>query len=777
MSNASDFGRILGLLAASIEGRLSSISEVERQHRLTELCFLLKKAPLETLSSTDSFPAVSYVLNVILSVISGPNRPELRIEAADALQIVLKRHPSNDFLSTVLPGVCTAILKFLSSWEKEPAKVVIKTLKCLSVLLERTLQRVAQEGKLETVLNRISALAVSMSRSVKVAKVYLELLMTLIENLPSEDKGLPLGRAIALIVSVVDIEKNPTLLRVATMTLDNSMEQLSETSPENVTELQVQVVAGLCSILPIDLWPENVTTECVAMALYAAEKSKLMLSNTVWMNMPISEWCWQADDFRRGIVRILRLFGRSNLEIVFNDDLFDGAKLLCWGQVLCGLESPTAIESAIDTLVVLFEDFASRSIEKEWEGLQNEELYWHLCWCSAVSALVSISVSGSSLEYFVWPLLSLCSAHNIQLQDAAKSILDSITKKTGFPRVDDLVKDQLPMLLGRLASDLRYPLLYPRAPLVLAEIVPLVENTAMIVDTLRELEARAAEYQTFPAYSLLLLRAMERCALVSTLTFTLKPNDPKDKGEGGEEGEGALNEPMTVEEELSAMILQTAIHFVTCNEERVRLAALGVLLAATKVFKQERSSVFLPLAHHTWKPLLARLGDPCLEVARLALKTISIQAGIAGQFLRDRIQKELWPVVGGLLSREGATVSRDTSISIILELLGRMGKASSEVIRSTTHVLISLCGEGILTIGVTLRMLRELATVDADQVWFVLAVQLSPNMRVLQRDGLPSLDLVQWKLTNSNFSRVQEEAISQSLHSIYSQCGIENNLY
>jgi hypothetical protein len=50
-------------------------------------------------------------------------------------------------------------------------------------------------------------------------------------------------------------------------------------------------------------------------------------------------------------------------------------------------------------------------------------------------------------------------------------------------------------------------------------------------------------------------------------------------------------------------------------------------------------------------------------------------------------------------------------------------------------------------------------------------------MRVLQRDGLPSLDLVQWKLTNSNFSRVQEEAISQSLHSIYSQCGIENNLY
>lgn len=144
-----------------------------------------------------------------------------------------------------------------------------------------------------------------------------------------------------------------------------------------------------------------------------------------------------------------------------------------------------------------------------------------------------------------------------------------------------------------------------------------------------------------------------------------------------------------------------------------------------------------------------------------------MQAKVAGGFMRDRVEKELIPLLGQLLSRESNGLEKNrSSIPWVVELINHIGRASNGTIRGTIHSIISLCGHG-LTKSDVVRLIENLNLVDPDQVWYVLVAQLSVAER-LSKDGLPVLNLHSHKSNpSSSLSPLQKQAIAASIHHLY----------
>ncbi|PJF17672.1 hypothetical protein PSACC_02523 [Paramicrosporidium saccamoebae] len=702
-------GRILSLLAASLDDKLPEpVSMNIKTARLKELQMLIENMPLELLGNVDMYQPLGYVLNVLLKTIDGSFALEYRKIAAASVRSLLGRHPNDEFPEFVMPGTCTALLKFLCSWEKEPIEVVKMAVDCMSSMLRRAHRRAERDGKLSILLTRLAGLCYSI-RSTPLAVKYTEMLIEMLllaEHLKDETVLLPVIRGLALMGQPKMVAKSwkPKTLPLAVTVLDTTMEFVAEANPKVITVRHLEEIHGLCEFVPPHLWPTATVATCKPVIMHLAQQAKL----PTYLNS-LDQWGWESD-IDRTSMKLVELFRDVNMINFEFEGRPEAHELLVFGKA-----NKESID-AVDKLIGWFDEYSDREVaDTNADNVLKEENLWHLAWCSAANCILW---GDKSCESLIRPLLRLKTALNVPVQEAANVTGTKLAVLFGFDSFHELLQDRGEVLLNNISADLRYPTLFPHTPLVLAELIRSVDyslHATVLLDIVRELEDRAWQYQRYSGYSLSLLSALKTTLSVFRNSETPVPKDPKI------EEEEPLNLPMTIEEELTDAALKVAIHFVTSDEERIRLEALEVLHGACRVFTKERSSVFLPVVHSTWRPLVARLTDPSLIVARYALQIIGSQAAIAGSFMADRVQKELLPNIGAVFSRESATTGRVSSVFVVVDLLRSLGRISPLTIREAANMLLAP-GSGINPTDVV-RMIKCLAEIDADQIWYVLHVQ------------------------------------------------------
>lgn len=759
--------RVLGCMVASIEGKLpGEVDDRTRLFRLREVNVFLAKAPWDLLSRDENYPTLGYILSFLLSTVTGRMANEMRLEASRGLATMLNRHLSDAFVSKVAPGVCSGLFKLLTAWEREPRELVKNSLDSIKTTLQRAWERVEAEGKLEVVLDRLVLMGPSFRQAAELRSVFLALVVALL-GLGTTRNGIRLKeghlgrlvRAVASVAAYSDDFQNIASTNglepfvygnVALARLDDDLDTLLydySSLGEKAIAAKLEETAGLCALLSSSLWPERLGKSLLTIASrYLSTVPLLSRQGCLIGAEAIGALLWSSDT-GQALARLLRIAAPLllNLILYHECDLKVPHVLFCLASVLPGIgaldkETLTAI---IDFLITLFENPEESALgEVLLDEMDRQEYLRSLSWCWVVhqliaAAKVSSSSSSSSLsvtdlasfDYLLRPLLCHKASSKLPIGAFAAEILEELAQSSyHLASGKTLILDRIQVLLGQIASDLRYPALYPHAPRVLSQLLTAVLETRdgpslsvdarSLVDVVREMEDRAGELHHHPGYSLLLLEALHNSLVLASKTVTVLPIDPK-LGPDDEQGcRESLNHPLTLEEELAESTIRLSTHLVTHDEERVRIAALQAIAAATSVFRPDKAAEPLyPLVHLTWRPLLARLSDPSLPVARQALHVLSIQARLAGEFMRDRIQREMLPLIGALLARESETVEGRSSVQLVVEIIQNMGHAGQPTIRETIRSIIELCGRGIGVVE-AIQMLLQVAQVDADQVWY-----------------------------------------------------------
>lgn len=818
----SGVGRVFGLLAASIDGKLGEVSEGERLARIGDLRSMAESVPAEALAAPACGPALGYVLHVMLALLNSPAQNTMRLHAVSTIHALLERHPQDAFVETVMPGICTGLLVSLSTLEKDPSRVSTETVRCLALLLLRGWSRAAADGKIDTILARlegVALLAVQIGREAELVALGTLLAELLLAKAGSEDALvlLPAVRALAVVHGrqlgdpCLPLQASMPCQRLLLHALDGCLADVDEcigvaVRPADVEQRlppKLSLLGGLLSLVDCTNWPADLAHCIVRVALHRSQAflsrchtlrtSLVPVEGCSWDGglHELRSWGWE-DPAAVQAARLLELVAacgrvhdlcRPLLSPTANISE-QASQLLCLGRVLSSWPStedaPAAALFAADQLVASLDDFYCRDPSLLDAGcVSRDEDSWLMAWCAAAAGAVSrfgtqqgVCTEAQTLDYLVCPLVSLLAAHSLQVQDAARRVLAALALSNGASDLVLFLGEREESIVDQIASYLRFPSLYPRGPLVLASFIDAMGAScriALLADLVTEMAERAADYQDSPAYVLLLLGALSRCAATASRTKTVLGAD-RTKGPRSKELVDTEDvEPQaSLEQEVGAALMRLAVNFVADDEVRVRLAALDLLADAVAVFADDTKgsqALLLPLVHHTWRPVVSRLLDGSLEVSRRALRVIAAQSRVAGDFLRDRVQKEMLPKVDAVLAREVETVGMESSVPALLEILRNIGRADGRVVQSAVHTVLGVCGRGV-SVPTAVALIKSLAEIDADQVWFVLLGQLSTEHYTInppEGTPFPPIDLVPFKKALQAQTASQAKAIRLAL--------------
>ncbi len=577
------------------------------------------------------------------------------------------------------------------------------------------------------------------------------------------------------------------------------------------------------------------------------------------------------------------LHGNASVSSVYSE----GGRFHCLAQVILGWMRPArhasgneAVESSsrggdavaefalhvIDYLIISFDSLQCRQYEEtageasggglelSYKAISDAEEYWATAWTSTVAALLlslqerqrskdlsSVDAKGehsaaatlqATVEHLICPLLSLQSWPNAHLAGSAEALLLHVA---GNGReLDAFLYEKRHAIVDQIASAIRLPLLYPRAPATLKVFLahlrerlsgPTAMNIASIADVLGEMSENAAHLQMRPGYVTLLLEAF-------TAILSIEPPHSDSDGRGEEEEiarreAGATNNedkeaatldaPPNVRQQLYISIARLAVHFVSDDCVSIRLAALAILRQSfaskerckdsfavgeeSRLVEGEGKNLFLPLLHHTWGPLLARIQhDPedCVVVASLLVLRAQCSHGCGGgDFLRDRIVQDLIPTTLAKIKRATLQTGNDLGVdgarnanlwTVVEAVVGIISTLTKTPCLSLSVLEEIVKGILALTIAATIQgrnvtadphrdpltdakaatanvsraaaLIRELVRAEGDKVWFILKVRLhsynepfpSPFSMEGARGALPPIDVGPFVWTRSELS-------------------------
>lgn len=458
----------------------------------------------------------------------------------------------------------------------------------------------------------------------------------------------------------------------------------------------------------------------------------------------------------------------------------------------------------LDVLICSFDEFVTRDLptttiddynKVELCQIETEDEAWFMAWCHLAAALFNdirqnnIPYSyddDNMLAYLQLPLLSLQWEASFSVKDAAILLQKHLFESSPL--------EYHQLLLNRIINMLRYPVLYPRAPLMLASLLRETSsqgnNTSQLSPILIQLIEVASSSQSMaqfqPAYLFILLSAIRDVLQAASSTFTILPpsrenfvreqqdNDDFERDKcvremvPSEDAPNATIPRLTLEEEFAHNSIKLAINFITEEQERLAMMALEVISAGINVFSHSSSLVsfergddaFLPMAHQLWQPLLQRIIlDPRRAISFKAFTIITEQCtGIrgVGTFLCDRLQKELFPRIDILFNHFDVNVTEvvETFIQLITAIFTDrlnehqpISSSRGKIIRQSVHLIIELVLEGSLEEAMGKRLLVSLANIDADWVWYTLIVECHPNINKIRGkdEHRASIDLYPFK--------------------------------
>ena len=596
-----DVPRIMALIIASMEGDKVELNDTAKGdaakiQRLAELQSMIEHVPVEILGRSSSFPALGFVVSSLLKMITGSGPPSLRIRSAEALFTLLRRNPSKEFIETVVPALMTGLLRLAAGWEREPASLILTLLACMELLLVRGGARIKKDGKFDVVISRISRLACTMRQNNSVGETFLKVILKIKKDIPdlSASQADDLLQAIAMIIAhradlaataITSLNRDMSLFLER---LNALLERAQMIEPSKFAESSLEgileEILGWLHLIPTYLWP---SLDPIVSLI------KLVIQTALQSQMAKRAPSFSLDDFGSFDKRVysiskslLKLLGARGYRIPWAEELNSVDVILLAFWVSDSPEEEDSIE-IIDYALDIFDRFTGRQIETDPDVvrlslLAEREEIWYLSWCYLISQIPTDLIKAS-LDYLLKPLLFLLGSPVFMVREAASTVIIRLASTFGGNGATSaLLSSRAELLFDLICSDLRFPLLFPNAPrqlVMLLESCPdAIFNVAHLTPVIRDLEERAADFQTSSAYILVLLQCFNQIIKTISGHTTMPPTRTS-----VEEAEAA-DPKLSVEQELGGAMIKTTVHFVTDEDSRIRLESLRVLYSAVTIF-------------------------------------------------------------------------------------------------------------------------------------------------------------------------------------------------
>jgi len=363
-----------------------------------------------------------------------------------------------------------------------------------------------------------------------------------------------------------------------------------------------------------------------------------------------------------------------------------------------------------------------------------------------------------------WLLMSLGSP-TAAVSHSALHSLGCTATACGYTSLTDLIGDNSDYLVNTIALNLRHLALNPHAPLVVQVMLRYADHNTypVFLDLTEDVfdvmdGSTGSQIGVFIGVLNALLSAMLRWmpALLlpplapSGTSATGAATDTTELGEGdaacpkGHDEETAPFSPPPDGREENAVpqpvqlvmdVLSRCRHFLGSSVVRHRLLVVETVKLGARLLNEHERQL-LPTIHGLWEPLMPVVSDPNAAVAIAALELVQLLCEVCGDFLRQRVVKD---VVGRLAKRlrmtlsevraEGGLRARSWAHKLTIATLHALGSLASPLQLGGAEL------EGVITSVIPFLhqevpaelqdlatdVLKTLCKLDVDLVWFCLA--------------------------------------------------------
>ncbi|XP_060078386.1 TELO2-interacting protein 1 homolog [Ylistrum balloti] len=182
-------------------------------------------------------------------------------------------------------------------------------------------------------------------------------------------------------------------------------------------------------------------------------------------------------------------------------------------------------------------------------------------------------------------------------------------------------------------------------------------------------------------------------------------------------------------------VMMRCKHFLSSHNARLQLLVLDTIGQACQALA-DHSNELLPLLHGIWVPFSARFVDKEKLVIKKALEVLSVITNMSGDFLKQRVMKDVLPVVTKFLDKQ-AQISSHAGQAYLYTVNCRLQKQALQVLGSLT-VQLDLSGSSLENIigvcvsylsarqpkplqQVSMEICKQMAAVGGDGLWLRLS--------------------------------------------------------
>lgn len=679
---------IIGLLSERLEQQQqqfsasasASSSSGERITILGDFHKLICMIPPGLLFSKESFPVWGYSTHLLLNISSSLSSYKERMLALNCLQMICSNSPI-DFCDSIVPGLSSQLLKVLTSFAKDSTEIVTSTVKLLFMALKKSWKAVVDSGKVSLIISK------------KILPIIKEVNI-LSEDVPSDHTAKILDEFHSSLLSI-PLQFDHTYLECLSLSSRGK-------SVEGITVLYEDILRRdpmdwnlVSSVVSSTVWDEfEGNTDLLIESLITASSNRCFSATTsktrrttrnmakakrsILTKMPMLQRC---------LIRKLVVDGIEMERII---EILD-CITICWNVTV---SDEFSLSFLLDSWISLYQNSLL-----EFSPL--EELFI-LSLYRSLNALLLIKspISPSSKDEweYILPIFmqGLSYSTNSEIREESLVFLRRISSSSESS-CSEFIKDRFHNLLQKISSDLRFPAIFPRAPLALQGFLVLVvgDIDSVHISTLSSLSTELIEnssnYTDRPAYLIGLLGVL--ISIVNIIGLSGCGSFDGD-GDGDDANSNIINNTGTDSNNNTNTFMEGvitfALNFTSSDYEIIRIRSLELIYEASMKFPVS-SPNFLPIAARCWKPLLSRIGissssstmlavekettatppttttttmigEPSLKVRVAALKVMREHCRIANTFLRDRFLKQFidrLPIVLSLLSYDSLGVLMD----------------------------------------------------------------------------------------------------------------------
>lgn len=772
------------LVGRVVDKSEKKVSDAEKVNVIRDASSMIEYLPDGNFSDEKAFPILGFLISCSLSAIDGNEAPEIRITASMLLLKLVKRAATNIlFIESIAPNSISRLLKLFILWEKEPKQLLLNALDGLGLLLIGGVGRIIKDKKMDIIVGNLCRIGIKLRKDGQLASTFEKVIFDCIimdSFADCYDNLQPLLSTWTSIIAFSSskqvnkrLQAHPTLVRIALERLNHLVYDLPY--PINLkephrTESLLEEIYGLVFATSPHLWPDLTMMENYLDTIIDLLLKKMVTREDLSL-LRMEDFDGLGDNLGRTIRQLCSILGPSHL---LKETLpLSASQLLSLSYRI----QENDIISLLEISLEAFDNFIGRDLSTSSDIYYSslEEVAWYMCWAYLIKTLIQKELNQNYVPFMLKSLLFLKGSPSFPVREAAEHVLSTLASSLNFKHLDKVTSSFGDMLLDLIARDMRFPLLFPSAPRQLSYLLKVVApptfKAANFLSILRDIEDLISSFQNNSAYMQTLLDLFLVILEVVQGKETPVPRRKEEKKE-------TVEPILSAEQTLATIMIHCAIHFLTDDNLTVRLTALKVLESAIGPFTvgstKNANDALFPLIHQTWQPLLARLHDHHFDVVMSALRVVEYQTQMAGDFMRDRVQKQLLGSSLSNLMRRNDIPCHKT-LPIILSTFKNVSRryGDGRLVREMARMIVQQVVAGTIAIDQAHNLLLSLIEIDGDQLFYFLVGQIGKYKKITKA-GLRSIDLKPYKLSLSN--DIESSKFSDTVVKIIQELNWEKNL-